>query len=131
MSSSRATVHHDADKPLAAPTPSEKIVKAAAQIAVVEDANGHTLKIKRLDGLDMFDLSDMLGAERAANLGVGGPASAVYSIIEIDGEVVAPPRNFAEIRALVKRMDRSGLSAITEVMVREFGEGQPVGEGQA
>lgn len=102
-------------------TPTEVIVKAAKKVAEVTDSRGRTLKVRKLSALNKVDLSAVVGAENARNEGVIGPCAIAFSVTEIDGEPVMQPNSYAELRALIGRLDDEGLEAAGQAHVDHFG----------
>ena len=120
----KVTVHDE--------SPSEAIVKRAAQPVEVTDAFGRTLKVRKIGALHRYDLAKIIGPEASQNPVASVPATLAFSVIEIDGEHVSTPRTENEIRVLIQRLEDEGLEAVMEAHVEKFGVGDvTTGEGKA
>jgi hypothetical protein len=108
-------------------SPAQAIVKRASTPVEVTDPLGRKLKVKPIRSLDRYDLARVLGPEGAANPSAMGPAAIAFSVIEIDGEIVATPKTEREIRALIQRLDDEGLEAAAQAHIDHFSVG---GEAQ-
>lgn len=102
-----------------APTPAAQIVDAARKTAEVTDARGRKIAFRKLGALAKVDLSDILGAKRAANPGVIGAAAGAFAVTAIDGQAVLPPTGWLELRNLIDRLDEDGLEAVTRGMLEQ------------
>ncbi len=102
-------------------TPSEAIIKAAKKVAEVTDAQGRLLRVRKLNALNRQDLAMVLGKEGCENPIVFNQSALAFSVVAIDGEPVMPPNTYAEMRALVGRLDDDGLIAAGQAAVDHFG----------
>lgn len=104
-------------------TPAEEATAAAALTHEVTDkATGRKLTLKKPGVLAQFDFIQMLGAERAANSTYVAMAMPVLYLVAIDGVPVDAPTKYSEFRALVQRIDDSGVATIALGIQEKFGE---------
>ncbi len=93
-------------------TPSETITRAAAAEQTVKDAAGRSYTLADPGVTAEYDLVLALGkaAENQTFLAMVMPL--IY-LKAIDGEAVIPPRTLNEVRALIQRIGRDGMKAIS------------------
>lgn len=82
----------------------------------VTDKRGRVLKVKRVSAADRWDIDIILGDR--GTLRVLGPAVMAYSVVEFDGEVVFPPKNFTQLRNIIVRLDDDGINAVAEAYTK-------------
>lgn len=101
-----------------AETPTESIVNAARTQFEVADAKGRSITFRKLSPVQQMDFAITMGAERMAIPEVRNTYMVVFSVTAIDGERIAPPMNFNELRATLGRLDQDGLDAVTDEMFK-------------
>lgn len=94
--------------------PQESVVTQDEVTFTVTDKNGRKITIRELDLLEQTDLSSVVGADDAQNLGVLINASTAASVREIDGYEFAFPANRLQLRAAIKRLGNWGMVAVME-----------------
>lgn len=103
--------------------PSERIIASANATADVQDKSGRTIRIRRFNALLKLDFAEVMGSDRMKNEGLVAPAILAFCVSAIDGDPVAQPSSYQELRALVARLDEVGIQAIGEGQVEHFGVG--------
>ena len=93
-------------------TPSQQIVRAAAQPVTVTDKLGRVIGIRKLNALDRMRLFEIVGSDNSKNDQYLGHASLAYAVVSIDGDPIPAPSNKRHLEALVQRLDDDGLAAI-------------------
>jgi len=96
----------------AGPAPAEK---PAAPNEVI-DASGRRLVLRELSLLEEVDLYSAVGSQDVDNKGVMSVALLVSRVVSIDGSPVKVPTTGGELRALIKRVGREGVTAIQKAM---------------
>lgn len=108
----------------AAPQAATSVASIAARLAA--DANrieyetdgaGRRIGVRKLNFLDVFDLSSWLGERDASNSATMTLASAARSVCDIDGEKVIV-QSMLELRALMQRLDNHGIAAAIAALAR-------------
>lgn len=104
-------------------TPAEEAV-ASASITheVIDKVTGRKLTLKKPGVLAQFDFIQMLGGERSSNATYVQMAMPVLYLVAIDGIPVDAPIKYSEFRALVQRIDDSGVATIALGIQEKFGE---------
>lgn len=104
-------------------TPADEAIAAASVTHEVTDkATGRKLTLKKPGVLAQFDFIQMLGNERAGNATYVQMAMPVLYLVAIDGAAVDAPTKYSEFRALVQRIDDSGVATIALGIAEKFGE---------
>lgn len=111
-------------------TPSEQIVATAAAEAVVTDARGRSIKLKKPGVLAQFRLVEMMG-ESAKNEVYMGMVLPLIFVCEIDGDPVFMPASKREVEALITRLDEDGIATVMDGVQRYFGKQDPDGDKAA
>lgn len=106
-----------------APTLSERIKAEADRVEYETDAAGRRIGVRRLTFLDMHEITLALGDD-ASNQAALSQAMMVASVVEIAGDQVSRPATQLEIKALMKRLDFHGSTAVLTAM----GRFTPIGE---
>lgn len=103
----------------AAATPSAEIIRAASTVnrASAKDATGRLIEVERISLLQMFRLTDILGAGSTNEARMNLTLAAV-SVVAIDGEKVSFPSRMSELEILLQRLDFTGLAAATEAVAK-------------
>ena len=101
-----------------APTVSEQIKADANRIEYATDSMGRSIGVRKLNALDMFELTLALGGEVSSNQSALMQALSVSSVCEIDGDPVSRPGSLLQIKALMKRLDFHGIQAASEALSR-------------
>lgn len=94
----------------AAESPAAKLVAAGNKTVDVIDALGRTITLKKPDILAQYDMIDALG-ESAKNQAYLGMVLPLIFVTAIDGQAVSSPDTKGEIRALIKRLEETGVAA--------------------
>lgn len=94
-----------------AETPTRQVVKAAGTTKTVTTLNGRTLVVKRPNALQRLRITDVNGANSAANEIYLGQVMIAVCVVSIDGDPVPFPTSKAQIEHLVQRLDDDGLGA--------------------
>lgn len=105
-------------------SPSEMAISKAHQEAVVTDAKGRTIKLKRPGVLAQYRLIEVLG-ETAQNRVYMAMVLPLIFVIEIDGDYVFFPAKKSEVEALIQRLDHEGIEAVMNGVKDNFGESDP------
>jgi hypothetical protein len=98
-------------------SPASRVTILDAKTASVIDANGRTIRVKRLSALDRMRLFSACGAENSENRAFMAYAATAAAVTEIDGAPVSFPANQIQLSALVGRLDESGLEAAVTALV--------------
>ncbi len=88
--------------------PSAQIIAKANAEAIVTDARGRTIKLKKPGVLAQYRLIEALG-DSAKNEVYMGMVLPLIFISEIDGDVVFQPNTKREVEALIQRLDEEGI----------------------
>jgi hypothetical protein len=100
--------------------PAAQIVRQAAEVEKVTDASGRVIGIRRLNALENMRLASLAGPADVQNPVWMLYAMCAYSVIDIDGELIAKPGSKAQIEALVHRLDSDGIGAIIQAVAPEM-----------
>ncbi len=95
--------------------PSEKILANHYDGKEIKDSLGRTLKLRKPDILDFYDLMSAIGDD-SKNLVCMTMASRCLYVAMIDGQLLQSPKSLAEFRMNLKRIDEEGLDAVSEQM---------------
>ena len=95
--------------------PSEKVTKNPIDGLIVKDAGGRTLRLRKPDILDMYDLFSALGEDSQKPICVM-MATKVLHVATIDDMVLECPKSYAQFRAALKRVGEDGLLAIDDAL---------------
>ena len=106
-------------------TPSEAVVKAAAEIKFATDARGRRIGVQKPRALLRFRLLKILGGENAKNEPLLGNAMLAFLVVEIDGERIPPVNSERQLEAMIDRLDDDGLAAVAMCLGEQFGIGAP------
>lgn len=109
---SKPTVRVHDDKqaaPASAPIP-----PVGANTAIVTDARGRQIGIKKLGPLDKMRLLKAAGPVNSKNDQYMGYAALAASVTAIDGSPEGFPGSEAQLEAMVGRLDEDGLDAVAE-----------------
>ena len=93
-------------------TPSQEVIRAANTTALVTDARGRKIEIRKLKTLDRMRLFELVGPENAMNDRYLGYATLAYSVVSIDGEQLPRPDQKIALEAIVQRLDEEGFEAV-------------------
>jgi hypothetical protein len=111
-------------------SPSEMAIAKATQEAIITDAKGRTIKLKRPGVLAQYRLIEVLG-ETAQNRVYMAMVLPLIFVTEIDGDVVFQPARKSEVEALIQRLDHEGIEAVMNGVKENFGESDPEGDKAA
>jgi len=100
-------------------TPSQTITHAAAAEQIVKDTAGRSYTLADPGVTAEYDLVLALGQNAANNTFLAMTMPLIY-LKAIDGAPVIPPRTLAEVRALIQRIGRDGMKAITAGIEQHF-----------
>lgn len=90
-------------------------VVSAKEYESAMDSKGRLITVKRLDALNFYRLTKIMGAA-SSNAATMDMAILASSVIKIDGAPVTPPSTEREIEALIKRLDFEGIAAAGEAL---------------
>jgi hypothetical protein len=109
----------------------EAAAKTSPTSAVVTDAQGRKITIRKLGPIERMRLAKLVGGENSANEVYMGYATLAFTVTDIAGDPVYPPANERELEALVGRLDDHGLEAVANGYVEHFGAPLPDGDTRA
>lgn len=115
------------------PTPSQEVISSSRrQPATETDPTGRVFKVKYLTMLDKMRITRVLGAELSKNDSYTALASLAFTVIEIDGDAIAPPVSVREVEVLVERIGEEGAQAINKAYLSQgwIKEDQKNGSGE-
>lgn len=124
----RAAEAHAA--PSAVHTPTQTVLRDAAQEFTVTDNQGRQLSLKRPDVLAQFDLIEALG-DLAKNDVYRIMCIPVIYVVSIDGIPAPAPSNKTQIRALISRLGEDGFAAIRAAIKEHYPDMEGDGEDDA
>ncbi len=84
------------------------------EISEIQDANGRTIKVRRLTALDTLRLFKLAGPTLAQNQPWLSLATLAYAVTEIDAIPVPVPVTELQVEALVERLGDRALSLIAD-----------------
>lgn len=93
-----------------APTFAERLKADANRVEYEIDDAGRKIGVKKLNAIDMFDLTILLG-ETASNTAALNQALLVASIVEIDGDKLPRISDMIQLRSMISRLDFHGYAA--------------------
>lgn len=96
-------------------TPTRRLGGMNEGRASARDIRGRMITVRRLNLLDYYRLSKILG-ETAGNEQAMNLATLTCAVTEIDSEPVFFPNSEREIQALMQRIDFDGLGAVTDAL---------------
>jgi hypothetical protein len=96
--------------------PSEQLVAAAKAYETVTDSTGRAISVRKLTPFDCMQMSKVVGGESATNQMYMVYAMVAYSVKEINGETVVPPRTERELETIVQRLGEEGFEAASEAV---------------
>jgi hypothetical protein len=96
------------------PTPSQQIVNRANKTAVVVDAKGRTIAVKKLSALDRVRMLSMAGGERSVNDQLMLMVMLAFAVTALDGEPVSRPNTWRELEVNLGLLDDEGIAAAAE-----------------
>lgn len=105
------------NKPAAAPTFAERLKADAGRVEYETDDAGRKIGVKKLNAIDMFDLTILLG-ESAINVAALNQALLVASIVEIDGDKLPRLSDMIQLRSMISRLDFHGYAAAGRALAR-------------
>jgi hypothetical protein len=111
-----------------APTPSEEIVQDANRIAVVHDARGRAIGVKKPNMSIRRRVYKALSDESAKKQQYLGLVMVAACVVEIDGDPVSPPTTELQFDALLDRLEEEGFEAAGMALQKEFGIGANLNE---
>jgi hypothetical protein len=101
--------------PAVAPIPTPAAAPTVSDIVALTDARGRVLTLrKELTFLQEMDLLALAGAQRSANEAWLNFLMMAVRVATIDGAPVPFPTSEAGLRALLQRVDRSGVVAVID-----------------
>lgn len=117
-------------EPMPAHTPTQAVLREAAQEFVVTDAEGRQLTLKKPDVLAQFDLIEALGELAKNDVYRLMCLPAIY-VIAIDGIPVPAPNNKVQVRALISRLGETGFEAVRRGIAEHYPQPDEAGEDEA
>lgn len=104
-------------------TPTEEAMSAAVQTYEVEDKEkGRKITLRKPSVIAQYRLVGMLGNDLASNQVFVAMALPLIYVAAIDGEPVVPPVKYSELEALIQRLDEGGVAAVSEGVIKHFGQ---------
>ncbi len=100
-------------------TPSEQIIKAAAKEAVVDDALGRKITLRKPSPLANLDFAKAAGGSELNMLYLAEVAHLKF-VCAIDGDPVPTPASEAQLRALYQRLGDEGNEAAQRGVAATF-----------
>jgi hypothetical protein len=94
--------------------------KTVSRDAMVEDASGRKIGIKKLKPSERMNVMLLVGSEASQNEVYFGHAVLAAAVTSIDGDPVFPPTARSEIDVLVDRLDDEGLEAVGAGYAKHF-----------
>lgn len=82
----------------------------------IKDSLGRTIKLKKPDILDKYDLMSVLGADSQVNYCLSHANLVLYAAL-LDGQVLQSPKTKSEFRFILKTLGDEGLNAILEFIM--------------
>lgn len=111
-------------------TPTQTVLRGAAQEFVVTDAGGRQLTLKKPDVLAQFDLIEALGDLAKNDVYRMMCIPAIY-VVSIDGIPAPAPSNKVQMRALISRLGEEGFAAIRAGIAEHYPQSDDEGEEDA
>ncbi|HEY1772426.1 MAG TPA: hypothetical protein VGH91_04460 [Gammaproteobacteria bacterium] len=106
-----------------APTPSSQATASAVQtFEVVDKDKGRKITLKKPSVIAQYRLIGLLGGDLASNQVFVAMALPLIYVSAIDGEPVITPVKYAELEALIQRLDEGGVAAVSEGVIKHFGK---------
>ncbi len=96
---------------------SARILENAERVEYEADSLGRKIGVRKLTFLDVHEITLVLG-DHAANEMALNQATAVASVVEIDGDQITRPTNALQLKALMKRLDFPGVKAAMTALAR-------------
>lgn len=104
-----------------AETPSEQIVKQAAQEHSVTDSRGRLIMLKRPNPLAQFKIVEIVGGDAAENRVYMSMVLPLIYVTSIDGMPTPPIQNKGQLEALIQRLDEDGITAVSRAVGERYG----------
>lgn len=114
-----ATVKVDSFKEHGTETASDKIIKRSRETFTVIDSEGREIKVRSPNYLERTDFVAALGERGSLESYFSQVAPAMY-VRSIDGDPIPQPANLADVRAILKRLDDEGVTAVLECVMENF-----------
>ena len=105
------------------PTPetaTAQAVKAAMREAIVEDARGRVITLRKPPVLAQFQLVEALGPKTAQNNTYVSMCLPLLFVAQIDDVPVYLPNSKAEMEALIQLLDEDGIGAVLQGVQANF-----------
>ena len=99
-----------------AQTPTQQIVNAAQAVTTVTDADGRSIRFRKLGALDKMRAYRLLDNEDMTRGGYMFYVLIAMSVLDIDGVPIMKPANQAQLEALVERLGDAGVDAISAAL---------------
>ena len=97
-------------------TPTQ-LVASAQDKAIVTDARGRVIAVRRLSALQYYNLTKAMGAD-ASNPATMDLAMIASSVCRIDVLDIAAPSKEADVRVLIQMLDFDGLTAASQALAQ-------------
>lgn len=124
----KVTINPGAQRQADASAPSRAVVAQAANEVTVTDSAGRNIVLRKPNPLTKLRFIDAMG-ESSANRLWAGTVWPLMFVVSIDGVVVPPPAQKAQIEALFQRLDEHGYEAVDQAHQAHFAsEGAAVNE---
>lgn len=101
-------------------TPTAQAVKTALREAIVEDARGRVITLRKPPVLAQFQLVEALGPKTAQNNTYVSMCLPLLFVTQIDDVPVYLPNSKAEMEALIQLLDEDGIGAVIQGVQDNF-----------
>ena len=105
-------------------SPTDTIVKKAAERVTVKDSKGRSIAIKKLTPLDRMRMSKAAGADNATNQPYMLYALVACSVVSIDGEGSIVPTTERQLETAIEVLGEEGYEAALEAVIEMYGSAQ-------
>lgn len=97
-------------------TPTALVAQANTTASQI-DKRGRRIVVKRLNALDYYRLTKLMGVA-SANEATMGMATMAYAVRKIDAQDIAIPTTEREVEFLLQQLDFDGIAAAGEAMAQ-------------
>lgn len=104
-------------------TPTQEAIAAGTKTVEIEDkATKRKIVLRKPSVLAQYRLIETLGNERASNQTYVLMVMPLMYVVSIDDLPVPPMVKHSEIEALIQRLDESGVAAVSEAVLENWGQ---------
>ena len=107
-------------KPVAMPTPSEKVVASAASSVTVTDSLGRSILVRRPLLSDQLDLMVVVGSEAAKNEMYMAMMNVLLHVLAIDDDPTLPLTTKKTVDEMINKLGNEGVEAVTGAISEHF-----------